>query len=608
MLRRMTTPDEQQQLQRAASLRQAGRLDEAAALCERVAGGNPDAVDALQLLGLIRKQQGRFDDAERLLRRCVDKAPQRADFQTNLGNLLFTIGKFEAAEFVYREAIGIDAEFQPARLGLARMLTRVGYPDAAEREIRAWLAKHPTDAQALSVLGGACQAQGKSADAETAFRDALEQRPDNGVTLHNLGAVVADQYRAEEALELFERAAGAGLDGPELGANIARALLALERHDEAMARLEKTVQRFPQATDPQSLLAKLRYMEGDADFARSLRAAAEKYRDNVFLQRTFAVVLRGAGEPESAAEVLEGAIATVGAHPVLLAELAGARQDDGDYAGALEAAREACRLNPGDPSLNDRVTDALLSLGRADEALPLIRAARQRDPLYQWHIACEATAARVLGDPLYETLYDYERFVRAYELPTPPGWSSLSAFNEDLARALELRHRFRIAPLDQSLRHGTQTPISLLADPDPVIAAYREALLGPIAEFRAAIGDDPGHPFTARNRGETVLQAAWSVKLRKGGYHVNHVHPEGWISSAYYVSVPSEVDDPEKKSGWIKFGEPRYPVPGADAAHFVKPAAGLLVLFPSYLWHGTTAIHGDEPRLTAPVDVTTRPG
>jgi len=90
--------------------------------------------------------------------------------------------------------------------------------------------------------------------------------------------------------------------------------------------------------------------------------------------------------------------------------------------------------------------------------------------------------------------------------------------------------------------------------------------------------------------------------LRREGYHVNHVHPQGWISSAYYVSVPAEVEDETERSGWIKFGEPRFPVPGADAERYVKPRAGRLVLFPSYMWHGTMPIHGDEARMTIAFD------
>jgi hypothetical protein len=75
------------------------------------------------------------------------------------------------------------------------------------------------------------------------------------------------------------------------------------------------------------------------------------------------------------------------------------------------------------------------------------------------------------------------------------------------------------------------------------------------------------------------------------------------LSSAYYVEVPPETLDTELRSGWIKFGEPRYPVPGLTPAHFVQPRPGRLVLFPSYMWHGTNAIHGSDARLCIAFDV-----
>jgi hypothetical protein len=55
-------------------------------------------------------------------------------------------------------------------------------------------------------------------------------------------------------------------------------------------------------------------------------------------------------------------------------------------------------------------------------------------------------------------------------------------------------------------------------------------------------------------------------------------------------------------SGWLKFGEPRYPVPNAGAEGVVQPRAGRLVLFPSYMWHGTNPIHGSEPRTSVAFD------
>jgi len=62
------------------------------------------------------------------------------------------------------------------------------------------------------------------------------------------------------------------------------------------------------------------------------------------------------------------------------------------------------------------------------------------------------------------------------------------------------------------------------------------------------------------------------------------------------------------KEGWIKFGEPPFSAPDAQGKtqgpeHWVEPKAGRLVLFPSYMWHGTVPFSGDDMRLTLPFDV-----
>jgi uncharacterized protein (TIGR02466 family) len=265
--------------------------------------------------------------------------------------------------------------------------------------------------------------------------------------------------------------------------------------------------------------------------------------------------------------------------------------------------RRAHDARPDDAGFTENLVIVLLALGRAAETLPLTAAERARHPLDQRWLAHRATAARLLGHPDYEQLYDYEHFVRPFDLAVPPGWSTIEQFHADLLPVLIARHQLATHPLDQSLRLGTQTARSLLADPDPVLQALVASLRRSVDEYRHAIGFDAAHPYLERNHGDARMTGCWSVRLRRGGFHVNHIHPAGWISSAYYVQVPAEVADADARSGWIKFGEPNVETPGATPAHFVQPRAGRLVLFPSYMWHGTVAIRGDEPRMSVAFDV-----
>jgi hypothetical protein len=133
------------------------------------------------------------------------------------------------------------------------------------------------------------------------------------------------------------------------------------------------------------------------------------------------------------------------------------------------------------------------------------------------------------------------------------------------------------------------------------VRAFFEAIDGPIRRHIAALG--PGDdPLRARANGTYRFNGIWSVRLRASGYHTNHVHPKGWVSSACYIALPGAVE--RGNEGWIKFGEPGIPTsPKLDAEHYVKPEPGLLVLFPSYMWHGTVPFSGSDYRLTSAFDL-----
>ena len=591
-----------QQLQRAADLFQTGNLDDAAALCRTVLEKRPEFVDAMHLLALVTRKQGKFDEAESLFVRCLDTSPQRADILANLGNLLRAAGRTDEAINAYEKALETDPTFRPARIALARAYNKAGHFTHALATCEHLLANDPNDAEAWAARGTAHRGMEDLPEAETAYRKAIELKPGYGAAHHDLGALLSKESRHEEALEQLVSAGKAGVSGPEMVFNLASTLAGLSKFDEAEILLTEATQAIPQGIELHRLLARLRFMRGDPDWDGVIRETASNLPDYPPLRIAYSQLLHAAGEYDKAYDVLDTFTAEERADKAVQAELSAVHQESGRFEEALEAAQAVADGEEGYGGHIDLLIDPLMSLGRADEAMPLIELAREANPLNQWYIAMEATAARLLGDPRYAELYDYERFVQPYFIEAPKGWSSVEEYRRDLNAALIERHQFHAHPLDQSLRNGTQTPRGLLGDPDPIIQSFLQTLQAPIEQYRQHIGTRSSHPMTARNRGQVVMTGCWSVRLGKEGYHVNHVHSEGWISSAYYAELPAEVEDTEAKSGWIKFGEPRFPVPGADAGKYVQPQVGMLVLFPSYMWHGTMPIHGDEPRMTVAYD------
>jgi Flp pilus assembly protein TadD len=594
--------NDQAELGRILALLREGKLAHAEAACREVLARSPGNAPTIHLLGLVRKDAGDLSGGEQLMRQSIDLDPRNADYRSNLAQLLRRIGRLTEAERSYREALSLDAQHSAARFGLIRTLNDLHQHSVAEAECRVLVAAHGSDPQAWTTLGMTLREQNRLAEAEASYRQALALAPDYATAHHNLGSLLAGQERAEEALAELERAKALGVKGFEIRFNTGRALSQLYRMEEAERAFAEAVALDPSHVEAQLNLARLRFMRADPQFSRDIAAATAARPQDTQLQKLFGMVLWRAGDYQGAERHYRELLARIGPDPDVRVALAQVLHETGRLTEAEVEAAEAAIAKPQDARVIETLVSILLARGRADEALPFIQAQRSRTPDHQGWIAYQATAARLMDQPLYRELYDYARMVRTYELEPPPGWSSMAELNAALLRAFSTRHPFVAHPLDQSLRNGSQTARNLALDPDPTIRAVLQAFSQPIEDYRRAIGAGAGHPLTARNRGAAQFSGAWSVQLRREGYHVNHIHPQGWISSAYYVSVPEEVHDVNTMSGWIKFGETRYPVPGAQPETFIKPRAGRLVLFPSYMWHGTNPIHGAETRTTIAFD------
>jgi hypothetical protein len=226
-------------------------------------------------------------------------------------------------------------------------------------------------------------------------------------------------------------------------------------------------------------------------------------------------------------------------------------------------------------------------------------------PLDQYGLALLGSAWRMLGDERDESLNDYEELIAVMDLEAPDGFSTMADFNKELGAWLNQRHPMTRAPLNQTLRGGSQTSGHLFNAPHFLVEKLKARIAQAVERYIGNIRPDARHPFRRRRGKGFRVTGSWSSRLGDCGYHVNHVHPEGWISSCYYVSVPQAVQNEKEQQGWIKFGEPSFDV-GLSPRRAVQPVPGRLVLFPSYMWHGTIPFHDISPRLTVAFDAVPR--
>ena len=216
----------------------------------------------------------------------------------------------------------------------------------------------------------------------------------------------------------------------------------------------------------------------------------------------------------------------------------------------------------------------------------------------------------MLGDEREFWLCNYERDIALLDVTHAVAESGGENFIAELQSTLDQLHKAHTEPVLQSLRKGSQTPGRLFGRPDPVIGVAQQALQQAIEAWLLTLPEDADHPFLRRRAKRIRFTGSWSVKLRSSGNHVNHIHPQGWISSAYYVALPPSVvaaDSAQDLSGHIQFGQPPVELGlNLPPRRVIKPEVGKLALFPSYMWHGTVPFEDDHPRMTIAFDMTPR--
>jgi tetratricopeptide (TPR) repeat protein len=434
---------------------------------------------------------------------------------------------------------------------------------------------------------------------------------------------------------------------------------ALDDRVQALAAFEAAVAAAPSDAKIAHGLARVRLEAGLPALEHYARAQALAPNDGDvvlgFIAAGFA-----AGQGEQALSVLDGVLA---GSPLWFA---GQRERInlawmlGRGMASFELLRTAVDTHPAEPGLRALGIQALSEAGRFEEALQWLRTGRDatapgldeailRSELGQAHDA-DALFARLgpPGEPRHalhlvrhrlrndqldqvlrllddwlprpgsEALWPYADTAWRLAGDSRHAWLDqggalvkvidLVGLQADLAGLVALLRRLHLAKsehLDQSVRGGTQTDGALLARIDPPVRALRALLADAVSDYVSALPPvDPGHP-TLRHRYDRRPRFAgsWSVRLRDKGFHANHVHPAGWISSALYLVLPEQQPGEPDDAGWLAFGVPQAELGIAlPPSRTVEPRVARLVLFPSTMWHGTLPFEAGE-RMTVAFDV-----
>jgi tetratricopeptide (TPR) repeat protein len=596
------SPSTLQAMRNASILLQSGRFAQARGILETVLRTEPRLVEAHRLLAGALLALGDRSGAERTLRSAASIDPHWAPVHVALGELLEEHGNLAEAEAALRRACANGSRYPRAALSLTRLLLRTGRAQEAHDVIASQLKPADANVEAIIEYSRTLIALQRNDEAVPVCRRVAAALPADGIAAARLAAALVGTQQFDEAAQWIQRAFALGMDQAEAWFIAGSAAIGAGRYDAAQAAFRNACDRDPGYLDAQREFAQLIWMRsGDLANATALLDSTLRERPGTAgLLAIKASLHLSAGDDAGALTLLEPVATHDDADPLLLLTTCEAALKTGSPR-ALEFAERARRKQPDAPAAIAMLGNALLNAGRAQAAEELAVQALRRHPDDQGHIALLATAQRMRANARYREIHDYAGLVRTWTIDVPDGWPNLPSYLANLATSLRKLHVLRTHPVHQSLRHGTQSTRNLMQVDDPAIRAFFRAIDGPIRRHMLAIGKG-NDPTRRRNTGAYRIHGIWSVQLGPNGYHTNHVHPEGWLSSACYIDLPPAVEN--DRQGWLKLGEPGFVTePPLPPEYFVRPQPGLLALFPSHMWHGTIPFTGEGTRLTIAFDL-----
>jgi len=589
----------------AAEAHRAGHLDAAYPLYRNFLEQNPSHPMGLQLFGLLHSQRGDYDNAIALMRESLRLLPEQPEVANNLGNALKRAGLIAEAVDSYRQACELKPRYGDAWRNLGLGLLYMAELEDAEGAFRRCLEIDSKDAAAWLGIGIVAERRGRYGEALDACREALVLKPDYADAHHNLGVCLRQQARPDEALAHYRTARDLGLDLAELHHNTGNALSETGDPAGAIDAYRLAIERDPTNVDTHRNLNSLLWQHEQLDdYLDSYAAALERFPAGQELRIAWATALNQQDKPVEAEAVLRAGLEYVPESAELLSALAYSLEQQARWDEALSLHASAVASPGAQPNHCISYARALLACGRPEQALEQAQTGAARIPFDQRALAYLSLCWRLLGDARDGLLNDYETLVGVYDLPVPNGHASISEFNAALAATLEPLHTARRHPAQQTLRHGSQTGGELFVRPEREIRELVEGLETCVSDYVGRFPVNAEHPLFCRRAESFRFATSWSVKLAPGGFHTMHVHPLGWISSAYYVQIPSALSESDSYGGGLEFGTPDIDIGEAGAARRrIQPVEGRLVLFPSYMWHGTVPFDTDGARMSVAFDV-----
>ena len=205
-----------------------------------------------------------------------------------------------------------------------------------------------------------------------------------------------------------------------------------------------------------------------------------------------------------------------------------------------------------------------------------------------------------------DELIGFGKLIQTTELQLNTSDQNLMAFNEKLKKVILKHPNFTSDwdPAKRAIRGGAVVP-RLFDYNHPILKKLEVAIVNAVGNYTTNLQNKENHPFLGFKPTRYTIDI-WANVLGSNDHQSSHIHNQGWMSGVYYVSLPENLVEDNPYAGWLEFNRPGYGLPalgGEKNIERIAPKAGMIVMFPSYVWHGTIPFTSQDTRISIAFDI-----
>ncbi len=243
------TPKQNEMINQATALHQAGKLDEAEEQYKKLLISLPANTVLLTNLGTIALQKGNLEDAVRIIGQSLQISPNQPNALNNLGIALQALDRLDEAVANYDRAIVLDPNYVDAHFNRGNALKALNRPSEAVASYDRVIAINPSYAKAYFNRALVLRTLNCLDQAVASYDRAIEINPNYFEAYSNCGTVLQALKRLDEAVDRYDCAIAINPNFAEAYFNRGNALKDLNRLYEAVASYDEAIAINPNCAE-----------------------------------------------------------------------------------------------------------------------------------------------------------------------------------------------------------------------------------------------------------------------------------------------------------------------------------------------------------------------